>query len=113
MQSFSVFVYLNKKIINYEKTIKISFVDFGWNICFTFTKSFELFYSGYGYRNRYYSRPSYGYLMYQRPQVRVYVALPRRYFYNNYSHRNRIYGYQNRTYRDGENHEEGRGHISI
>lgn len=60
------------------------------------------FYGGYGYRDRYYSRPSYGYRTYPRPQVRVYVAPPRRYSYNNHSNRNRNYGNQNRSYR-GDN----------
>lgn len=55
------------------------------------------FYGGYGYRDSYYSRPSYGYRIYPRPQVRV--APPRRYSYNNHSNRNRNYSYQNRSYR--------------
>jgi hypothetical protein len=59
------------------------------------------FYGGYGYGDRYYSRPSYGYHSYGRPQVRVYVAPPRRYSYNNQTNRNRNYGYQNRSYRGG------------
>ncbi len=62
---------------------------------------------GYGYRDRYYSRPSYGYRTYPRPQVRVYVAPPRRYSYNNHNYRN--YGYQNRSYR-GDNRGNGRSH---
>lgn len=65
------------------------------------------FYGGYGYRDRYYSRPSYGYRTYPRPQVRVYVAPPRRYSYNH--NRNRNYGYQNRSYR-GDNRGNGRNH---
>lgn len=68
------------------------------------------FYSGYGYRDRYYARPSYGYRTYPRPQVRVYAALPRRYSYNNHSNHNRNYGYQNRSYRGGESHGGGRSH---
>ncbi len=62
------------------------------------------FYGGYGYRDRFYSRPSYGYHSYRRPQVRVYVAPPRRYFYKDYSNRNRNYSYQNRIYRREESH---------
>jgi len=68
------------------------------------------FYGGYGYRDRYYSRPSYGYHTYPRPQVRVYVAPPRRYSYNNQSKRNRNYAYKNRSYRGGESHGKTKSH---
>ncbi|WP_156511088.1 MULTISPECIES: hypothetical protein [Emticicia] len=57
------------------------------------------FYSGYAHRDRYHSRPYYGYRPYVRPQVRVYVAPPRRYSYRNIYNRHRNYGYQNRSYR--------------
>lgn len=66
------------------------------------------FYSGYGYRDRYHSRPYYGYRPYVRPQVRVYTAPPRRYVYKNHSNRYRNHGYQNRSYR-GDN-RGGRSH---
>ncbi|CAH0994600.1 hypothetical protein EMA8858_00710 [Emticicia aquatica] len=58
------------------------------------------FYGGYGYRDRYYSRPSYGYgyRSYSRPQVRVYSAPPRR-----YSHHDNYRSYNNR------NHDSYRG----
>lgn len=56
------------------------------------------FYGGYGYRDRYYSRPSYGYGYPQpRYQTRVYVAPQRRYYSHNDNHyrnnnsRNRSY----------------------
>jgi hypothetical protein len=64
---------------------------------------------GYGYRDRYYSRPSYRYRTYPRPQVRVYVAPPRRYSYNNHSNRNRNYGNQNRSYRGDSRSSRGHG----
>lgn len=54
---------------------------------------------GYVYRDRYYSRPSYGYRVHPRPPVRVYVAPSRRYSYKNNYNRHRNNGYQNRSYR--------------
>lgn len=66
------------------------------------------FYGGYGYRDRYYSRPLYGYRVHPRPQVRVYVAPPRRYAYKNNYYRYRNYGYQNRSYRG--NNRSSRSH---
>lgn len=62
-----------------------------------------------GYRERYYSRPSYGYRTYPRPPVRVYVAPPRRYSYNNHSNRNRNYGHQNRSYRGDNRNNRSHG----
>ncbi len=58
------------------------------------------FYGGYG-RDRYYSRPSYGYRPYMRPQTRVYVAPQRRYYKHDNYRRN--YGSNNRNYRGGNN----------
>ena len=65
---------------------------------------------GYGYRDPYFSRPSYGYSTYSRPQVRVYVTPPRRYSYKDYSNRNRNYSYQHRIYRREESHGGDRSH---
>lgn len=56
------------------------------------------FYGGYGNRDRYYSRPYYGY-GYPPPryQTRVYVAPPRRY-YSNHDNHYRNNNYRNRSY---------------
>ena len=67
------------------------------------------FYGGYGYRDRYYSRPSYGYRVHPRPPVRVYVAPPRRYSYKNNYNRYRNYGYQNRSYRGNSRNSRSHG----
>lgn len=70
------------------------------------------FYGGYGYRDRYYSRPLYGYRVHPRPPVRVYVAPPRRYSYNYHSNRNRNYrnySYQNRSYRGNNRSSRSQG----
>ena len=67
------------------------------------------FYSGYAYRDRYYSRPYYGYRPYVRPQVRVYTAPPRRYYYDNHRNYSRSYGNQSRGYR-GDNNRSSRSH---
>lgn len=65
------------------------------------------FYSGYAYRDRYYSRPYYGYRPYVRPQVRVYTAPPRRYYYE--KHRGNAYGHYKQEYR-GNNGKSNRSH---
>lgn len=86
-----------------EKQSKLRLLTFAGIFAILSLSLSSCFYGGgYGYRDRYYSRPSYGYRTYPRPQVRVYVAPPRRYSYNYHSNRNRNYGYQNRSYR-GDN----------
>ena len=103
MQPFRVFMHLNpKKYIIMEKQSKLRLLILVGIFAFLSFNLSSCFYSGYGYCDRYYSRPSYGYRIYQRPRVRIYVAPPRRYSYNNQTNRN--YGYQNRRYRGGESH---------
>jgi hypothetical protein len=55
------------------------------------------FYGGYGYRDRYYSRPAYRYPP-PRYQTRVYVAPPRRHYSNHDNHyrKNNSYSRNNR-----------------
>ncbi len=110
MQLFSVFMHLQqKKYIITEKQSKLRFLTLAAIFALFSLNLSSCFYGGYGYRDRYYSRPSYGYRMYQRPQVRVYVAPPRRYSYNTQTNRNRNYGYQNRRYREGN--RSSRSHV--
>ena len=111
MQLFSVFKHLQQKQYTImKKQSKLRLLTLLGVFAMLSLSLSSCFYGGYGYRDRFYSRPSYGYYTYPRPQVRVYVAPPRRYFYKDYSNRNRNYSYQNRRYRGGESHGQTRSH---
>jgi hypothetical protein len=99
-----------KKYVIMEKQSKLRFLILAGIFALLLFSLSSCIYGGYGYRDRYYLRPSYGYRIYQRPQVRVYVAPPRRYSYNNQTNRNRNYGYQNRRYRGRESHGGDKSH---